>query len=1348
MLSVKCEMSRQIARADWKRHSAPYDYVGDPSKLPNINMALTAHEKEYTVKKYAVPLRERRQKNSTLMIDMQQTVELSTDQFTPGVLKVFGATITPGVQYKSVLASCRSTALELVKQALERFGLPPSQYSRYVLCDVVGKLNDGATMETIEDGSKPDKFERIYSRVLSDKDKPLLLQKFWKPQDGFYRRYELHKRMVVRQEREEDDTMGLNRNARKILISKLRRGAIPLFDPGDANHMDGYFLETDDVMKKNSLNLTETTDTGTYALQDVKPDIITPLHTQRNEEERVPFKHPFFLTVRGYDVQRDKLIYVIKTKTFIVGNRYPQSGQYAVIKLYAEDINPCHCSFKVYKLRSSKKTPESITEHYNYFMEMDPVADSVLVNGKRVTSKILIQSGDMISFGKYYLFMYKDCSKGFDVPLKLPWLLISDKVAEQSDISSISGNDYVALGFLHRSDEDDGDAEGRDGDKISTDGSADISISERLSFAYSRDKEDELVKYISAIVNDVVSESSPKPYPLSTAFLYSMCIEYASRKFERKQLKNLFLRILFNVRENVAETAKTLSASKFAWTVPKTEEETEGVTSHCIYKLIVWISNCVQILLFLKNTFQLPELPPPDPQVSGSLGSKKDDPANSSLAQLTTGLEEIIMFCFQQSVYTITKALHPTLTAALENNPFTEIGEANCSLDHMIHLLTLLAQKTHCFMLHEEVTRQLFTYLFFFCSASVFNNLMNDATGPQYYNWSSGVRIRANLTVIEDWATRNGLEDEFGQTFERLLAASELLATSKNILLKYDWEKMTENFQPLNTSQLHKLLFSYQLGDKTVPPSWYPPKDQHDTANSEDCLFISLCSHPPFVLPFNCGLIDLIRTPEDPTFWNHLRRLRTLYGVAEDDSDSGFSISYTPRCPGNITKSELFDSLFKKSQADQEPTEADEKKSVIQKPSSETKVLDSHSENPSSKNENSISESPLAHVVERQKSRIPMRLSKHKGAQKSCTICGCPSDSQCQCHTAHSHGSLSEGRKEKKEHELIQQQQDQQTSHKANQNKKKQDDKLQNINCDSLVSNQTIENDNDVNVQNITSKEASKMILNRQSRTNRSFEKAVERGYESDTYPLKERINANGLLSFPRKSSKCTSDCRSNTFEIECDNVFEEDELIPKSDNIVATKYTSKPFNIKPSVEGKYVAKQVLLIPSKKDNKNGCIPTELYIEVNESILAAKKRQGCAINVLPLDEDNTGVDQSKDVQTENKVEGETQKKTTPCPLYSVQLHKNDKGLGLGLVDGLYTPLCLAGIYIRKILPDSPAAQARCLQVGDRILSVNGKSVIGADYQSTMKIIKSSGTALTLMVARGNPSIAKKISTSDG
>lgn len=46
--------------------------------------------------------------------------ELSTDDTVPGVLRIFGDSISAGTHYKSVLAVPTSTALELVKEALDR----------------------------------------------------------------------------------------------------------------------------------------------------------------------------------------------------------------------------------------------------------------------------------------------------------------------------------------------------------------------------------------------------------------------------------------------------------------------------------------------------------------------------------------------------------------------------------------------------------------------------------------------------------------------------------------------------------------------------------------------------------------------------------------------------------------------------------------------------------------------------------------------------------------------------------------------------------------------------------------------------------------------------------------------------------------------------------------------------------------------------------------------------------------------------------------------------------------------------------------------------------------------------
>ncbi|GCB80404.1 hypothetical protein scyTo_0016191 [Scyliorhinus torazame] len=49
--------------------------------------------------------------------------ELSTQVTAPGVLKIFGDEICAGANYKSVLATPCSSALELVKEALERLVL-------------------------------------------------------------------------------------------------------------------------------------------------------------------------------------------------------------------------------------------------------------------------------------------------------------------------------------------------------------------------------------------------------------------------------------------------------------------------------------------------------------------------------------------------------------------------------------------------------------------------------------------------------------------------------------------------------------------------------------------------------------------------------------------------------------------------------------------------------------------------------------------------------------------------------------------------------------------------------------------------------------------------------------------------------------------------------------------------------------------------------------------------------------------------------------------------------------------------------------------------------------------------
>ncbi|XP_066933040.1 ras-associating and dilute domain-containing protein-like [Clytia hemisphaerica] len=59
-------------------------------------------------------------------------------------------------------------------------------------------------------------------------------------------------------------------------------------------------------------------------------------------------------------------------------------------------------------------------------------------------------------------------------------------------------------------------------------------------------------------------------------------------------------------------------------------------------------------------------------------------------------------------------------------------------------------------------------------------------------------------------------------------------------------------------------------------------------------------------------------------------------------------------------------------------------------------------------------------------------------------------------------------------------------------------------------------------------------------------------------------------------------------------------------------------------------------------------------------------------------------------------------------------RDGSGLGLGLIDGMFTSLNSNGIFVRTIVPNTPASEDTRLRVGDRILAVNGNTLVGAGY----------------------------------
>ncbi|KAK9534597.1 hypothetical protein VZT92_007032 [Zoarces viviparus] len=121
---------------------------------------------------------------------------------------------------------------------------------------------------------------------------------------------------------------------------------------------------------------------------------------------------------------------------------------------------------------------------------------------------------------------------------------------------------------------------------------------------------------------------------------------------------------------------------------------------------------------------------------------------------------------------------------------------------------------------------------------------------------------------------------------------------------------------------------------------------------------------------------------------------------------------------------------------------------------------------------------------------------------------------------------------------------------------------------------------------------------------------------------------------------------------------------------------------------------------------------ELEADLQEGARQQKKASGCA-----------------DRKTESVEEEEDREEVFP-----VELHRGPRGLGLALVDGKKTQLRMSGIFVKSVVPDSPAAQCHKLRTGDRILAVNGVSVVGMEYNIGRELIRSSGDSLRLLVAK--------------
>ncbi|CAO2630405.1 Ras-associating and dilute domain-containing protein [Lemmus lemmus] len=764
--------------------------------------------------------------------------ELSTQLSAPGVLKVFGDSVCTGTHYKSVLATGTSSAQELVKEALERYALDPECASQYVLCDVVGQAGDSGQ-----------RWQAQCFRVFGDNEKPLLIQELWKPREGLSRRFELRKRSDVEELAARDvdtTTAGINAQARRL--QRIRAKGTPALASEATQHSPPTQLRR--TVSETSLSPVPTLPDAAQSPEDPTPD------TMRYSL----YQCPHLLLLQGYSQQHDSLVYVLSRERHTVGQRTPSSKP--SISLSAPDILPLHCTIRRHQSTEGGQAGAKLV--------LEPIAGaSVSVNFSEVgKNPVVLQHGDLLSLGLYYLLLFKDPGQAQPLPACAVARL---GAAPQS---------CRMCGAVLRS-------------RGVTSLPPAVVRRRSLLLEFEPDMEDTLLQRIMTLI-----EPGGDDYKLTPAFLLCLCIQHSATRFQPGTFRHLLLKISKMVRDTVWEKTKELAEKQaqlqepISWaSFPMADLVPD------LQHILFWMSNSIELLYFIQQKCPLyMQNMEEELDVTGSKESLFSCTLTASEEAMAT-LEEVVLYAFQQCVYYLSKCLYVCLPALLECPPFqTErrgSWRSGPALPEELRRVVSVFQATSDLLqqqqMHPEVASQMLAYLFFFSGTLLLNQVLDKGPSLSCFHWPRGVQACARLQQFLEWARSTGLGAPAERFFRKLSCTLHLLATPSAQLVQMSWATLRATFPALSPAQLHRLLTQYQLASAMGPMSAWEPgaQDSPEAFQSEDVLE-SYENPPPIILPSQGFQVDLEADYLEDSTYQHLLYIRHfLWGLRGQGSPDG-----------------------------------------------------------------------------------------------------------------------------------------------------------------------------------------------------------------------------------------------------------------------------------------------------------------------------------------------------------------------------------------------------------------------------------------------------------------------------
>ncbi|XP_071323961.1 afadin isoform X4 [Trachinotus anak] len=528
----------------------------------------------------------------------------------------------------------------------------------------------------------------------------------------------------------------------------------------------------------------------------------------------------------GSDSRDKPKLYRLQHSITEVGSDCTEDG---AIQLLGPGILPHHCNLM------HSEGMVTVTPH-------GPDADT-FVDGQRVTETTVLRPGSTLQFGSAHVFKFVDPMFDQGGKREPAAMMRSRHKSGSVPETTFDLHGDVHSGAALPTSKSSGKLEmergmvkpmirGEQPDSRSQDISADrteLTLPAGIEF---RDNSEDT--FLSAIIN--YTNSSTVHFKLSPTYVLYMACRYVLSPTYRPDMSpsERTHKVIAIVNKMVSMMEGVIQE------IPEGDQKQKNIAG----ALAFWMANASELLNFIKQDRDL---------------SRVTLDAQDILAHLVQMAFKYLVHCLQADLNNYMPAF---LDDPEEHNP------QRPKIEDVLHTLTGAMSLLRRCRVNAALTIQLFSQLFHFINMWLFNKLVTDTdSGLCCHYW--GAILRQQLSHIEAWAEKQGLELAADCHLSRIVQATTLLTMDKYSM--QDVQNIHNTCFKLNSLQLHALMTNYHCApdEPYIPPELIDhvvavAENTADELARSDGREVQLEEDPdlqlPFLLPEDGYSCDVVRS--------------------------------------------------------------------------------------------------------------------------------------------------------------------------------------------------------------------------------------------------------------------------------------------------------------------------------------------------------------------------------------------------------------------------------------------------------------------------------------------------------